>query len=98
MAGSKRNPKSQNEHDKAVKMFAKQYERNGWDVQAELPGYKKPPSIEGHRPDIRATKGNQESVMEVETGDSVNTPHATAQDAAFRKLRQKGANYTRRTV
>lgn len=83
MTGSRRKPTSQSEHDRMVKKLARDYKARGYDVEADLAGYETPPPVGGYRPDIRAKKGSHETIVEVETPETVNTAHAGAQESAF---------------
>ena len=70
---TRRTKTGQKKHDLGVLKSANYYEKQGYKVQADLPGYAKPKSI-GHRiPDVFAKKGNKEIIVEVETKQSVNT-------------------------
>ena len=66
----KRSKHEQTKHDKKVSQIAKKYERKGYNVKADLPGYNKPESIAGNIPDIKATKGGMTYIIEVETKKS----------------------------
>jgi len=92
MPGSRRNPASQSKHDRTVRAKAKDYLGKGYDVQADVPGYQSPPAVGGHIPDLIVKKGGDKTIIEVETPDSVNTPHALEQDAAFRRARRRSEN------
>lgn len=66
---SKRSPQQQSKHDRKVRQIAQQLERQGWNVEADVSGYKSPKGIgkDGRIPDIRATKSGAERLVEVET-------------------------------
>lgn len=99
MPGSGRGQSSQNKHDRKVKEVAKDYGARGYDVLADVPGYPKPPTIGGYRPDVVARKGGQETVVEVETPDSVNSERDIAQQGAFlRAARRSEKRHYRRIV
>jgi hypothetical protein len=89
MAGSGRSKTSQSKHDSKVLTEAKKLKREQYDVSADIAGYKKPPSRGGYRPDILATKGNKEVIIEVETPDSVDSPRDIAQQGAFHRVARK---------
>lgn len=63
----------QNKHDNMVRRVAREYLRSGWNVQADLPSYSRPPTIGGRRPDIKATKPGTTHIIEVETSSTVKT-------------------------
>ena len=78
-----RRKSEQSKHNQVVKREAKIYERKGWKVQADLPGYSKPPQIGGRRPDIRATKPGTTHIMEIETPSTMKSDKA--QHSTFRR-------------
>jgi len=43
---------------------------NGWKVKADIPGFRRPSTLNGSRPDIDATKGSKRRIIEVETKTS----------------------------
>ncbi len=58
----------QNAHDKGVYREAMNLQRNGWYVMADhIPGFDRPPEIEGYIPDIYAIKSDLTCILEVET-------------------------------
>ncbi len=83
MAGSKRTPSSQSKHNKEVKRLAIEYKDKGYKVEADITGFQQPNTVSGFRPDIRAKKGGQETIVEVETLDSVDSTRDTKQQDAF---------------
>jgi hypothetical protein len=62
-----------NKHDSKVKSIAKSLEKKGWNVKADIAGYKKPDPIgkEKFIPDVQATKKGGTRLYEVETKDSM---------------------------
>jgi hypothetical protein len=98
MPGSKRNPASQSKHDRAIRAEAKNYEKRGYDVQADVPGYPQPPTVGDYRPDLMVKKGGQRTIVEVETEDSLNTAHAAAQNGAFLRARRRPSTHYRRVI
>ena len=91
MARSKRN---QTAHDKKVRDEANKLKHQGFNVNADLPRFKKPKTIGGYRPDIIATKGNQRRIIEIETLDSKNSARDKGQQQAFRKVANRSKNTT----
>ena len=89
MPGSGRGQSSQSKHDRKVREVAKDYEARGYNVGADIPGYPQPPTIGGYRPDVVARKGGQETIVEVETPDSVNSPRDIAQQRAFHQVARR---------
>lgn len=80
----KRIPKQQSKHDSRVRRIAGGYISQGWRVQADVPGYSKPRTIFNKRPDVRATKGARERIVEVETRNSMKTD--ASQRDTFRRF------------
>ncbi len=94
-----RKKQSQSKHDAKVRSIARDLTDKGFDVRADLKGYKKPDTISGYRPDVVATKGKQKRIIEVETPDSVNSARDVKQQKAFRNAANQSANTTfRRTI
>lgn len=80
-----RTKENQEKHDIAVGNWAKKVITAGWNiVRLDLPGNVKPPVVAGFIPDIYAAHNGQKYIIEVETTDSANTPHAMQQKIAFR--------------
>jgi len=99
MSGSGRGKASQSKHDRMVEKIAQDYEAKGYDVSADVEGYPQPPTLGGYRPDVVASKGGQETIVEVETPDSVNSLRDTAQQGAFRRAaRRSDTRHYRRIV
>lgn len=80
----KRTKSQQSEHDQRVRRIAGGYKSQGYKVKADIPGYSKPRTIYGRRPDIEATRGRQSVYTEVETKASLRTD--VAQRKIFRKF------------
>jgi len=68
---AKRGSKAQSKHDKKVESLAKSLQTKKFKVQADIPGFDKPKSINRRRPDIVAKKGIKTKIIEVETPKSV---------------------------
>jgi len=68
---TKRTKTGQRKHDQAVLNSANWYEGKGFKVKADLPGWEKPKTMGGFRPDMIAKKGKKEVVLEVETKKSL---------------------------
>ena len=79
-----RSKKSQSEHNSTVKKLAKQYRQKGYEVKADVEGWKKPGTIKSVRPDIIAEKSGHKTVVEVETKESVHNKRDLQQQKAFR--------------
>ena len=89
-----RSKKSQSTHDKKVHNEANKLKQQGFNVNADLPKFKKPKTIGGYRPDIIATKGKQRKIIEVETSDSKNSTRDKDQQQAFRDAANRSKNTT----
>lgn len=89
-------------HDKAVKKRADKLSKEGYKVNAEVPGYPRPSAIRnggggrGRRPDIVATKGKTRKIEEVETKDSHRRDRA--QRRVFKKYASRRKNTSFRTI
>ncbi|WP_042662734.1 hypothetical protein [Haloferax sp. ATB1] len=82
----------QKAHDKGVLAEARDLEKKGWDVKADISGhgYGSPPTVNGHQPDVYATKRGGTRIVEIET-DPDDDPD---QHTAFRRSAgQTGANF-----
>jgi hypothetical protein len=80
-----RTKENQEKHDATVGNWAKRVIEAGWrDVWSDLPGNVKPPVVAGFIPDIYAVHNGEKYIIEIETTDSVNSPHAMQQKIAFR--------------
>lgn len=93
-----RTKQGQAEHDRKVLAIARELERQGFDVKADLPGYVQPLTIGGYRPDIVAQKGTQRKIVEVETQNTKGSTRDEGQKEAFRRAAEKNPNMTFRRV
>jgi hypothetical protein len=84
-----RSKKSQTKHDKKIRDLAKEYKDKGYDVKADIPGYKSPETIYGKRPDLIAKKKGHETAIEIETPDSVDSTRDKKQQKAFKNWRNR---------
>jgi hypothetical protein len=80
----------QSTHDRRVRQEAERLRRNGWNVRADLPGYRKPYPIGqgGVTPDVEAVKSGRRKLIEVETPNSVKADkdqHSTLCRSAAQK-------------
>ncbi len=81
----KRSKKGQSDHDRCVRRTAESYQRRGYKVQADVKGFDQPESMGGYRPDVIAEKGGHETVIEVETPESVDSTRDRGQQKAFKQ-------------
>jgi hypothetical protein len=79
-----RRKSSQSKHDREVRRTADSLKRRGFKVDADVPGYNRPDTIRGYRPDVVARKGWKRVIVEVETTDSANSARDVKQQRAFR--------------
>lgn len=99
MPGSGRGQPSQSKHNRKMREAARDYKVRGYNVSADVAGYPQPPTIGGYKPDVVARKGGHETIVEVETPDSVNSPRDIAQQNAFlRAARRSEKRHYRRIV
>ena len=77
--------RSKSAHDKKVKQVAKQFERQGWNVEADISEFDSPGSIGQNNfvPDIVAKKSGATKIIEVETKRSLKKDKD--QQEAFRR-------------
>ncbi len=61
----------QKQHDSEVLKWVRQKTREGYRIQADLPGCEKPSVINGEIPDALARKGDKEKMLEVETSETL---------------------------
>ena len=90
----KRSKRSQSKHDAEVEKTARRLERQGYDVQADLAGFRQPDTIAGYRPEVVARKGRERKIVEVETPESVDSARDRGQQRAFREAAKRSKNTT----
>jgi len=86
----KRTRHAQTCHNGSVFKRAVGLEANGWSVKADISGFKRPPVLNGARPDIIAKKGKKIRIVEVETPDT-----RFRDRPQHRKLREYARNHKR---
>lgn len=84
----------QSKHDSMVRKEALEFKKKGYDVAADISGYRKPGIFNGYRPDVVATKDGQKKIVEIETPDSKGTLRDKAQNRAFRNAADRNENMT----
>ena len=89
---------SQSEHDRVVRDLAKTLEEEGFHVEADVRGYRRPNTIGGFRPDVVARDGWTRRIIEVETPDSVNSARDLEQQRAFRQAARRSKHTTFRRI
>ena len=90
----RRSKQSQSKHDAEVRKTARRLERQGYDVQADVAGFRQPDTLGGYRPDVVARKGRQRKIVEVETPESVDSARDRGQQRAFREASKRSKNTT----
>lgn len=91
---TRRSTRSQTKHDRKVAALAANLERQGFSVQADIPGYAKPTTFGSLRPDVIGRKGKERRIYEVETPDTVDSARDQKQQAEFKDV----ADRNRKTV
>ena len=89
-----RSKNSQTKHDREVRRQAHLLELQGYEVKADLKGFKQPETIGGYRPDVIGKKGVNRQIVEVETTDSVDSARDRAQQQSFRKAADRSKKTT----
>jgi len=84
-----RSKKGQAEHDREVGRVANEYLRKGYTVLADLPGWEQPDTIKGLRPDLRVRKKGHETLIEVETPESIESARDEKQKKAFKQWSER---------
>jgi hypothetical protein len=82
-------------HDRAVLELATKEMKRGRFVAADPPGFPRPRTTYGRRPDVwSVSTSGYERAIEVETCRSVGTSHAAKQVSAFFRWERRAANRT----
>ena len=95
---ARRSKKSQSKHDAEVKRIAKEFEAKGFNIEADIPGYRRPDTIGGVRPDVVARKGRERKIVEVETPESKDSARDREQQRKFRAAANRSKHTTFRRV
>lgn len=95
-----RKKSTQSQHDTEVARIARRQANQGYDVKADISGFRKPDTISGYRPDVVALKPGERKIFEVETPDSVDGARAQGQRQAFEAAadRSKKTTFTRKVT
>jgi hypothetical protein len=91
---SSRSRHGQSAHDRKVAKLAENLKMQGFSVQADLPGYDKPTSFGGMRPDVIGRKGEERRLYEVETPESVDSTRDHKQQEEFKKVANRNPKTT----
>jgi hypothetical protein len=78
-----RSKKDQAEHDREVRRIANEYLKKEYKVLAALPNWEQPDTIKGVRPDLSVKKKGHETLIEVETPESVQSKRDEKQKKIF---------------
>lgn len=82
-----------------IERRARALAKRGANVSADIPGWRRPPLINGHIPDIHARfRDGHEKLYEYENERSVRSTHARRQDAAFRAYAAESPSRSYRSV
>ena len=84
-------------HDSSVRRRAAGLRANGWNVKADIPGFSRPSTLNGSRPDIDARKGRQRKIVEVETKNSRNKDRQQQQNLRNYAKSKKNTQFMTRT-
>lgn len=97
---ARRSRQQQSRHDAEVARIANQFERQGYDVKADIKGYPRPDTLGGYRPDVVAKRGIEREIVEVETPGSVDSTRDKNQQEAFQRAanRSKSTEFSRKVV
>ena len=88
-------------HDQEVLRQARQYQREGYTVEADLNGWTKPDVVHEYLPDLIAWKGGtspERIIVEVETSLWVNSDHTKSQVEAFKQAAREDPTTTFKLV
>ena len=84
----------QSKHDAKVKQIAQSLQKQGYEVAADVKGFKQPDTMGGVRPDVVATKPGERKIIEVETPQSVDSARDKRQQEQFKKIAAKSKKTT----
>jgi hypothetical protein len=83
---------------RAIQQSAERLLARGAEVYADLPGWPKPPVINGHIPDLYAVLNKRVVMAEYENEVSVSRSHARSQDRAFSAFARSRADVRYRQI
>jgi len=84
-----RSKKGQAEHDMEVRKAANEYLKKRYKVLADLPNWEQPDTIKGVRPDLSVKKKGHETLIEIETPESVESARDEKQKKAFKQWSER---------
>ena len=84
-----RSKKGQAEHDRKVSEIANEYLRKGYKVLADLPNWEQPDTIKGVRPDLSVKKKGHETMIGIETPESIESATDEKQKKIFKQWSEK---------
>jgi alpha-amylase/alpha-mannosidase (GH57 family) len=84
-----RSKKGQAEHDREGRKVANEYLKKGYKVLADLPNQERPDTVKGVRPDLSVKKKGHETLIEVETPESVESARDEKQKKVFKQWSEK---------
>jgi alpha-amylase/alpha-mannosidase (GH57 family) len=84
-----RSKRGQAEHDREVREVANEYLKKGYKVLADLPNQERPDTVRGVRPDLSVKKKGHETLIEIETPESVESARDEKQKKAFKQWSER---------
>jgi len=84
-----RSKRGQAEHDREVRKVANEYLEKGYKVLADLPNWEQPDTIKGVRPDLSVKKKGHETLIEIETPESLESARDEKQKKAFKQWSER---------
>jgi hypothetical protein len=81
--------RGQAEHDREVRRVANEYLGKRYKVLADLPNWEQPDTIRGLRPDLNVKKKGHETLIEIETPESVESARDEKQKKTFKQWSKK---------
>jgi hypothetical protein len=79
----------QAEHDREVRRVANEYLRKGYKVLANFPNQERPDTFKGVRPDLSVRRKVRETLIGIETPESVESARDEKQKKAFKQWSEK---------
>jgi hypothetical protein len=84
-----RSKRGQAEHDREVRKVANEYLKKGYKVLADLPNQERPDTVKDVRPDLSVKKKGHETLIEVETPESVESARDEKQKKVFKQWSER---------
>ena len=84
-----RSKRGQTEHDREGRKVANESLKKGYKVLADLPNQERPDTVKGVRPDLSVKKKGHETLIEIETPESLESARDEKQKKAFKQWSEK---------